>query len=61
MGSLQVLGHNRIQERVDTYSQVLPTIHRDAIKRLEDVLWQKDDNEDDDGLAGARVRSKPKK
>jgi integrase len=24
----ELLGHNRIQETVDTYSQVLPTIHR---------------------------------
>jgi site-specific recombinase XerD len=36
----ELLGHNRIQETVDTYSQVLPTIHKEAIKRLEDVLWQ---------------------
>jgi hypothetical protein len=58
----ELLGHNRIQETVDTYSQVLPTIHREAIKRLEDVLWKKDDNDnDDDGLAGAKVRNKPKK
>ena len=35
----ELLGHNRIQETVDTYSQVLPTIHREAIKKLEDVLW----------------------
>jgi integrase len=27
----ELLGHNRIQETVDTYSQVLPTIHREAI------------------------------
>ena len=36
----ELLGHNRIQQTVDTYSQVLPTIHRDAIKKLEDVLWR---------------------
>jgi len=36
----ELLGHNRIQETVDTYSQVLPTIHREAIKKLEDVLWK---------------------
>ncbi len=36
----ELLGHNRIQETVDTYSQVLPVIHREAIKNLEDVLWQ---------------------
>jgi integrase len=36
----ELLGHNRIQQTVDTYSQVLPTIHRDAIKKLEDVLWK---------------------
>ncbi|HYL45008.1 MAG TPA: tyrosine-type recombinase/integrase [Ktedonobacteraceae bacterium] len=36
----ELLGHNRIQETVDTYSQVLSTIHREAIKKLEDVLWK---------------------
>jgi integrase len=36
----ELLGHNRIQETVDTYSQVLPTIHKEAVKKLEDVLWQ---------------------
>ena len=36
----ELLGHNRIQETVDTYSQVLPTIHKEAIKKLEDVLWK---------------------
>jgi len=36
----EVLGHNRIQEMVDIYSQVLPTIHREAIQKLEDVLWK---------------------
>jgi integrase len=55
----ELLGHNRMQETTDTYSHVLPTIHKDAIKRLEDMLWKSDD--DDDGLAGAGVRSKPKK
>jgi hypothetical protein len=41
-----LLGHNRIQETVDTYSQVLPTIHKEAIRRLEDVLWQQNDKTD---------------
>ena len=36
----ELLGHNRIQETVDTYSQVLPTIHKEAIRKLEDVLWK---------------------
>ncbi len=36
----ELLGHNRIQETVDTYSQVLPVIHREAIKRLEDHCCQ---------------------
>jgi site-specific recombinase XerD len=36
----ELLGHNRIQETMDTYSHVLPTIHGEAIKRLEDVLWE---------------------
>lgn len=36
----ELLGHNRIQETVDTYSQVLPTIHKEAVKKLEDVLWK---------------------
>lgn len=36
----ELLGHNRIQETVDTYSQVLPTIHKEAIQKLEDVLWK---------------------
>ncbi|MBV9707883.1 MAG: site-specific integrase [Chloroflexi bacterium] len=35
----ELLGHNRIQQTVDTYSQVLPTIHKEAIGKLEDVLW----------------------
>jgi integrase len=36
----ELLGHNRIQETMDTYSHVLPAIHGEAIKRLEDVLWE---------------------
>lgn len=36
----ELLGHNRIQETMDTYSHVLPPIHGEAIKRLEDVLWE---------------------
>ncbi len=36
----ELLGHNRIQETVDTYSQVLPTIHKETIQKLEDVLWK---------------------
>jgi integrase len=36
----ELLGHNRIQETVDRYSQVLPTIHKEAVKKLEDLLWQ---------------------
>ncbi|MGI9058438.1 MAG: tyrosine-type recombinase/integrase [Ktedonobacteraceae bacterium] len=36
----ELLGHNRIQETVDIYSQVLPIIHREAIQKLEDVLWK---------------------
>jgi integrase len=36
----ELLGHNRIQETVDTHSQVLPTIHKEAIRKLEDVLWK---------------------
>jgi integrase len=35
----ELLGHNRIQETMDTYSHVLPSIHKEAIKNLEDVLW----------------------
>lgn len=35
----ELLGHNRIQETIDTYSQVLPTIHRDAVSKLENLLW----------------------
>ncbi len=36
----ELLGHNRIQETVDIYSQVMPAIHKEAIKKLEDVLWK---------------------
>lgn len=36
----ELLGHNRIQETMDTYSQVLPIVHKEAIKKLEDMLWE---------------------
>jgi integrase len=35
----ELLGHNRIQETMDTYSHVLPPVHKEAVKRLEDMLW----------------------
>jgi integrase len=36
----ELLGHNRIQETMDTYSHVLPTLQGESVKRLGDVLWQ---------------------
>jgi len=36
----ELLGHNRIQETVDTYSHMLPSLQQETIKRLEDTMWQ---------------------
>ena len=56
----EILGHTQISMTMDIYSHVLPGMQEDAMNKLHDALKKKDDDEDD-GLAGAGVRSKPKR
>jgi len=43
---------------MDIYSHALPMMQKEAMDKLHDALKHK---EDDDGLAGAGVPSKPKR
>jgi integrase len=54
----ELLGHNQISMTMDIYSHVLPSMQEDVISKLNDAFKRKDD--DDDGLAGAAIRNKPK-
>ena len=45
---------------MDIYSHVLPGMQEDAMNKLHDALKRKDED-DDDGLTGADVRSKPRR
>ena len=56
----EILGHTQISMTMDIYSHVLPGMQEDAMNKLHDALKKKDEDEDD-GLAGAGVRSKPKR
>ena len=55
----EVLGHTQISMTMDIYSHVLPGMQQEAMGKLHDTLKRKDD--DDEGLAGAGVPSRPKK
>ena len=56
----EILGHTQISMTMDIYSHVLPGMQEDAMNKLHDALRRKDD-EEEDGLAGAGVRSRPKR
>ncbi len=53
----EILGHTQISMTMDIYSHVLPGMQQDAMDKLHDVLKR----DDDDGMAGAGVRNKPKR
>jgi integrase len=36
----EMLGHSTITTTMDTYSHVLPTMHDDAVRRLDEALDQ---------------------
>jgi integrase len=55
----ELLGHNQISMTMDTYSHVLPTMHEDAMNKLNEALSDEDD--DNDGLSSAGVRKRPRK
>ncbi len=55
----EILGHTQISMTMDIYSHVIPGMQEDAMNKLNDSL--KRGKDDDDGLAGAGVRAKPKK
>ncbi len=57
----EILGHTQISMTMDIYSHVLPGMQEDAMNKLHDALKRKDEDDEDDGLAGAGVRSKPKR
>jgi integrase len=48
----EILGHSEIGMTMNIYSHVLPTMQKDAMDKLQDVLKHR---EDDDGMAGAGV------
>ncbi len=56
----EILGHTQISTTMDIYSHVLPGLQEDAMGKLHDVLSKRDED-DDEGMAGAGVRSKPKR
>ncbi len=56
----EILGHTQISMTMDIYSHVLPGMQHDAVSKLHDALKKKEDDEDD-GMAGAGVRSTPKR
>jgi integrase len=41
----EILGHSQISVTLDTYSHVLPALHRDAADKLDQLLGQHDSNE----------------
>ena len=55
----ELLGHTQISMTMDIYSHTLPSMQEDAMNRLHNALKREDD--EDDGLAGAGVRNKPKR
>jgi len=57
----EILGHTQIGMTMDIYSHVLPGMQEDAMNKLHDALQKKNEDDEDDGLAGAGVRSKPKR
>jgi len=57
----EILGHTQISMTMDIYSHVLPGMQEDAMNKLHDALKRKDEDDEDDGLAGAGVRGKPKR
>jgi integrase len=43
----EILGHSQIAMTMDIYSHVMPSMHEDAMKRLNDTIErQKKDGED---------------
>lgn len=62
----ELLGHNQISMTMDTYSHVLPTMQQEVMSKLDDAprQEQKDGSppdDDDEGLAGASIRRKPRR
>jgi integrase len=48
----ELLGHGQISMTMDTYSHVMPTLQRDTMARLDDLLGNRDKNDDDGGSRG---------
>ncbi len=48
----ELLGHGQIGMTMDTYSHVMPTLQRDTMARLDDLLGNRDKNDDGGGSRG---------
>ncbi len=61
----EILGHSNINITLNVYSHVLPGMQQGAMDKMnsvfEDEEESEDDIDDDEGLAGAGVRNKPRK
>jgi integrase len=58
----EILGHTQISMTLDIYSHILPGMQQDAMSKLHETLsGGKDEDDEDDGMAGISGSRKPKK